>query len=111
MPTNITLANYVKGLRVNGVAVSYSTNTYDSYSYQFVLIPGFAEQAWYALSSTDYTFITQLFSYTKPNPSGRVMPEEFLMFFEIYWNGGGFSNIFAANFARQSAQTAAFGFR
>ena len=81
--------NNVQGLQVNSVAVSFINSDKNPNSH-ITLFPNFKELTPTTYSySVNWPFCNQLFDATVANPSCRVIPDDFFMFTERHWGGGG----------------------
>jgi hypothetical protein len=101
----------VQGLSVNGNSVTFTNCDANPNSY-IALYPNFRETAptTYAYN-TQFPFSDTLFARHVPNPSGRVIPDEYFMFLETHWGGCG---TFTQTDGRSSARGvlgATIGFR
>ena len=87
LPNATTSASYTRGFLVNGnTRVTFNVASLgDHYNYM-ALYTGFNAYQYSNLATTDSAFITTLFSSTRNYLTGRVMPEDFFMYFEIWFD-------------------------
>jgi hypothetical protein len=96
---------------VNGVNITFVNCDGNPSSY-FALFPDFSgsSPSTYAFS-TSFTMYDNLVAALKTNPSHRVIPDDYFMFFEIQFGGCG---MYTQSDARQNSKgiiSAAIGFR
>lgn len=100
------------GLLSNGISLTMTkSETTNEFNYM-ALYPGFQATGWYDITIADtYALCSSFFNSTLANPSGRVAPDEYFMFYDCELFQICYANTYSRILSNACIITAAIGFR
>jgi len=100
------------GLNVNGQNLAYPKWELNLPRNHLAVFPGFLESGYWNSGSTNFTLCNEIFVYYPVvTPSSRIIPTEYFMGLEAFWQGNCQTASNSINFLNLNVANAAIGFR